>query len=123
MLRYGRQVEMLPTVCWGGLIGLVVSYFIALGQGTRDLDMPLDDVLIVIVMGGSLIALGMLCFVRGARHIPAGVLALLSLSEIVLAPIWTWIFAGEVIAPREALGAGIVLLAIVGQTVATSRRR
>jgi len=123
MLRYGRRVEMLPTVCWGGLIGLVVSYFIALGQGTRDLDMPLDDVLIVIVMGGSLIALGMLCFVRGARHIPAGVLALLSLSEIVLAPIWTWIFAGEVIAPREALGAGIVLLAIVGQTVATSRRR
>jgi DME family drug/metabolite transporter len=122
MLRYGRQVEMLPTVCWGGLIGLVASYCIALAQGTGDLDMPLDDLLIVMLMGGSLIALGMLCFVRGARHIPAGVLALLSLSEIVLAPIWTWVFAGEAIAPREALGAGIVLLAIIGQTVATGRR-
>lgn len=123
MLRYGRQVEMLPTVCWGGLIGLIASYGIALGNGNGDLDMPLDDVLIVMLMGGSMIALGMFCFVRGARHIPAGVLALLSLSEIVLAPIWTWIFAGEVIAPREMIGAGIVLMAIFGQTVATGRKR
>ncbi|MDA0701616.1 MAG: DMT family transporter [Proteobacteria bacterium] len=123
MLRYGRQVEMLPTVCWGGLIGLIASFFIALARGTGDLDMPLGDALIVTLMGGSLIALGMLCFVRGARHIPAGVLALLSLSEIVLAPIWTWLFAGEAIAPREMIGAGIVLLAILGQTVATGRKR
>ena len=108
MLRYGRQVEMLPTVCWGGLIGLIVSYLIALGRGTGSLDMPLGDALIVILMGGTLIALGMLCFVRGARHVPAGVLALLSLSEIVLAPIWTWLFAGEAIAPREMMGAAIV---------------
>lgn len=123
MLRYGRQVEMLPTVCWGALIGLIASYFIALARGTGDLDMPLGDALIVMLMGGSLIALGMLCFVRGARHIPAGVLALLSMSEIVLAPIWTWLFAGEAIAPREMAGAAIVLLAILGQAVATGRKR
>ena len=107
----------------GALIGLVASFAIAFARGTDDLDMPLDDVLIVMLMGGSLIGLGMLCFVRGARHVPAGVLALLSLSEIVLAPIWTWLFAGEAIAPREMMGAGIVLLAIAGQAVATGRGR
>ena len=51
-------------------------------------------------------------FTLGARHVPAVELALLSMSELVLAPLWVWLAVGEVPSAFTLAGGAIVMTAI-----------
>jgi drug/metabolite transporter (DMT)-like permease len=49
----------------------------------------------------------------GARRLPAAQAALLSASEVPLAPLWVWMFFSEVPARETFIGGGLVLAAIL----------
>ena len=57
----------------------------------------------------------------GARFLPAAEVALLSLAETVLAPLWVWAGVGEVPALLTLAGGAIVLSAVVAQAVTGMR--
>jgi drug/metabolite transporter (DMT)-like permease len=57
----------------------------------------------------------------GARLIPAAEVALISLLEVVLGPLWVWIALGETPAAIAVVGGAIVIAAVVLQ--ATERTR
>jgi drug/metabolite transporter, DME family len=46
-------------------------------------------------MGGGAPDRGMVLYTLGSRIVPAAELALLSSIEVVLAPIWVWLFLNE----------------------------
>ncbi|HET6221276.1 MAG TPA: EamA family transporter, partial [Dongiaceae bacterium] len=54
----------------------------------------------------------------GARHVPAAQVALLLLTEVILAPFWVWLFVGETPTPTALIGGLIVLGAVMAQAVA-----
>ena len=59
----------------------------------------------------------------GARFLPAAEVALLSLAETVLAPVWVAIGIGEIPAALTLAGGAVVLAAVVAQAVTGMRSR
>ena len=57
----------------------------------------------------------------GARLIPAAEVALITLLEVVLAPLWVWIAISERPAPTTILGGIVVVLAVVLQATQKTR--
>lgn len=113
VLRWGRRVEMLPTLCYGGGLGMLAGLVLTGGA----VAISLHDAFFAFIMGAVILAVGMLAFVRGARYVPAGILAFLTMTEIVLSPVWPWIGVGEVPTAPTIIGGAIILAAIAGQAL------
>tara|TARA_Y100001934_G_scaffold281323_1_gene390646 strand:+ start:1234 stop:2211 length:978 start_codon:yes stop_codon:yes gene_type:complete len=121
-VRAGRSVEMMPCIVLGAAMACVVTATISLVDGAG-LAISGNDLLWCAMMGVVQMTVGMALFVTGARHVPAGELALLSLTEVIFAPIWVWAFLSEVPVAATFWGGGIVFLAIVVNAMTGMRRR
>jgi drug/metabolite transporter (DMT)-like permease len=51
----------------------------------------------------------MVLYTLGSRVVPAAELALLSNIEVMLAPLWVWLFLGETASANTFLGGAILL--------------
>ena len=116
-LRDGRRVDMLPTVCVAGVIAAVVSGVMAESYIYTARDFGLSA-----AMGVVQVVAGMILFTMGSRHVPAAELTLLSLTEVVLAPIWVWLAMGEAPSVPTLVGGAIVFAAITGRALSGMRR-
>ena len=65
----------------------------------------------------------MILYTLGSRTLPAAELTLLSLAEVLLAPLWVWIFVGETTGVNTLIGGAVLLAAIVGNAVSGKRRK
>jgi drug/metabolite transporter (DMT)-like permease len=54
--------------------------------------------------------------------VAAGVLALLTMAEVVLSPLWASVFVGEQPTRLALVGGAIVIAAVLAQTLETGRR-
>ena len=117
-LRSRQTTDMLPTVIVAGLTGSAFGAVM-----TVDWAISLQDFLICCAMGVVQISFGMMVFTKGARTVPAAELALLSLTEVILAPIWVWFGFGEVPRMETLLGGAVVLAALAGRALSGLRRR
>ena len=59
------------------------------------------DLGLLAAMGALQLGLGLFLFMRGAPHLTAAQVGLLTLLEVILAPIWVWLAFAEVPAPRH----------------------
>ena len=117
-LRRAGDRDMIPAICLAGVVGA------ALGFAMSDtLVIPRHDLVLCIFLGVVQYGGGFVLLTLGARHLPAAEVALLSLVETMLAPIWVWIGVDEIPTLFTLAGGVIVLLAVVVQTVAGMRRR
>ncbi|MBT5416094.1 MAG: DMT family transporter [Rhodospirillaceae bacterium] len=119
-LRYARNVDMLPSVCIAGCIA-------ALGGAAASapgfaLALSANDFLMCALMGIGTMGLGFALFTMGARYLPAAQTSLLVMSEVILAPIWVWIFWNETPSSLTLIGGALVLSAVFGLTALTMRR-
>ena len=115
-LRHAGDRDMIPAICLGGLVGA------ALGFAMSDtLILSRHDLALCLFLGVVQYTGGFVLITLGARFLPAAEVALLSLAEIVLAPIWVWIGVGEVPALLTLAGGAIVLSAVVVQAVTGMR--
>lgn len=111
-LRYGRNVDMFPAVWWSGCFaaliagGMIVLRGQSLGVSSWDLGM-------CAILGVVQLSFGLIAFTAGSRYLPAAELALLSITEVVLGPIWAWLGVGEVPSGLTLAGGAIVLAAVV----------
>lgn len=120
-LRRGREVDMVPAVLFAGIISAITSAAMAFLIGT-DLIIPLRDVGLSFIYGGVGIAGGLLLFTLGSRYVPAAELTLLSLTEVILGPIWVWLAFSEEPSRATLLGGAILLASISAQAIHGARR-
>ena len=73
------------------------------------------DVALLAGLGVTQIGLGLIFLTIGARLIPAAEVALITLLEIVLGPLWVWIALGERPGTATLIGGAVVLAAVVIQ--------
>jgi drug/metabolite transporter (DMT)-like permease len=121
-VRAGRDAEMLPCVALGAAIASVVGATMAIATG-EGLAVAPSDFFWCVMMGVIQMTGGMVLFVAGARYVPAAELALLSLTEVVMGPVWVWLVIREVPVEATFWGGAIVLAAIVVNATTGIRRR
>lgn len=117
-LRWGRLEDMMPAVVLGGVFSMVVALAVV-GGGIA---VPLHDAVIAMAMGALQLATGMALYTLGSRVIPAAELTLLSMVEVLLAPIWVWLFLGETASKGTFVGGAVLMAAVAGNALSGMRR-
>ena len=118
-IRRHDEVVMVPAMAVGTALALAVA--LAMGGGLPGVSGR--DLLLLAVFGGLQLGGGMALYAVGARLVPAADVALVSLIEPVLAPLWVWWFAAEPPGAAAVVGGAIVLAAMAAHTVADLRGR
>ncbi|HEV8390211.1 MAG TPA: DMT family transporter [Dongiaceae bacterium] len=117
-LRRHRDLEMMPGIALGGLMVFgFVSVFIGLPQ------VPLWQVGLLALMGLVQLALPLILFAAGAKHVPVVPAMLIALADVVLNPFWVWLVHGEQPPSGTVAGGALILSAIVGATLFENRRQ
>jgi drug/metabolite transporter (DMT)-like permease len=121
-LRWGKLANMLPAVVLGGLFSMVAGALVVGYQG-GSLAIPAAEIAISAGMGAVTLAGGMVLYTIGSRVIPAAQATLLSLVEVLLAPIWVWAFLGETATAATFIGGAVLLVAVVLNALIGARER
>ena len=121
-LRWRELKDMMPTVFLGGVFAITTAAVVCLGAG-YSLLIPLNDMLIAFAMGVFQVGLGLTIYTIGSKAVPAAELALLSMTEVVLGPLWVWIVFGETATISTLAGGAILLAAIAGNALSGLRRK
>lgn len=121
-LRWGRTSEMLPSVFLSGLFAIIITLTICQVQD-RSLVIGVHDGSVAIVMGVFQVGAGLILYTIGSRSLPAAELTLLSLAEVLLGPLWVWLFLGETATANTLIGGAVLLAAIIGNALSGQRRK
>ena len=121
-LRKARLSEMTPAVLTGACLAILVAG-VVVALRAESLALPLRGWSVSMLMGAVTICGGMILFTAGTRAIPAADAGLLALVEVVLAPVWVWLFWNETVSRDTALGGAVLLAALVMNTLAARRPR
>ena len=120
-LRWGKVADSLPSVLLGGLFSLITGAVIAAQMG-QTLAVPTPDALWAMAMGAVTLSGGMVLYELGSRVVPAAESALLSNIEVMLAPLWVWLFLNETASSATFLGGAILLVAVTMNGITGARR-
>jgi drug/metabolite transporter, DME family len=120
MLRWGRVADSTPIVLLGALFTMAVSLAILTSRG-ESVVLSAADTGFALLMGSCCLAVGMILFTIGSRIIPAAEATLLSFTEIMLAPVWVWLFLGETASVGTFVGGAILLAAVMMNAIAGAR--
>ncbi len=121
-LRWGRTGEMLPAVFLSGLLAIAITLAICIASGLSLFVSP-NDGSIAMGMGVLQVGAGLILYTLGSRSLPAAELALLSLAEVLLGPLWVWLFLGETASVNTLIGGAVLLVAITGNALSGMRRK
>ncbi len=109
--RYSAQ-GMEPAMIVGGFsIFVLVALF-----GTLAPVEP-STILLLFVMGTVQLAIPMVMYMRGARHVPVTQMVLITMSDAFLNPLWVWMLFGELPAAGVFWGGALILGAIAATTL------
>jgi drug/metabolite transporter (DMT)-like permease len=111
-----RDRTMVPAMALGGLVAALLALPLAspLTATTSDFRYLAISGLVVLPLGFGLLAVA-------PRYIPGAEVALITLLEAVLGPLWVWLALGEVPAPAAVLGGAMVIGALAVNSAAMLR--
>lgn len=116
VLRRYRRFDMMPSICLGGLI-----VFFSAALFTGGLSASPAQIAVLALMGPVQLAIPLIFFAKGARHVQATTLSLIALLDVVLNPFWSWMGVGE--APtRSAVAGGAIIVGAVAMSILAGER-
>ncbi len=115
--RHRRDVSMAPATCLSQILVLAVA-----SPFSNPGSVSARDAGLLAALGIGQIGLGLIFLTIGARLIPAAEVALITLLEIVLGPLWVWIALSERPSSTTLAGGVIVLAAVAAQSRADLTR-
>lgn len=117
VVRHRRDVGMAPAIWLAGVISGLVALPFAHPENVTWAQVPW----LFALSPGQLVG-GLLLYMASLKRIPAGRAALLGLLELVLGPIWVWLFDGEKPDDLTLIGGAIVISAAAANVWLDSRR-
>jgi drug/metabolite transporter (DMT)-like permease len=109
--RWRQDVSMAPATCLAQVL-LIVAFVPFASPG----EIGAGDLGWLVLLGIGQAGLGMALLTVGARLIPAAQVALISLLEVVLGPLWVWLALDEEPGTLTLIGGAIVIAAIAFQS-------
>jgi drug/metabolite transporter (DMT)-like permease len=116
MKRIHAKVDLAPAVLIGALISCAVALPLAFPFAATT-----KDVLLLSILGVFQLAIPCVLLIRAAKHLSAPETALLGMLEVIMGPLWTWLFASETPMTNTLVGGAIVIGALVLNEVVTKR--
>jgi drug/metabolite transporter (DMT)-like permease len=110
--RHQRQVSMAPATCLSQ-----AAVFVCAAPFASASSIGGEDLALLAGLGITQIGLGLIFLSIGARLIPAAEVALITLLEIVLGPLWVWLALGEHPGTTTLIGGAIVLGAVAIEAI------
>jgi drug/metabolite transporter (DMT)-like permease len=112
--RQRQDVSMLPATCASqALVVVVLLPFVSIGSATG------SDWTIFFLLGVFQMGVGLTLLTIGARMLPSAEVALLTLLEVVLGPLWVWLAYSERPTATTLIGGAIITAAVIVQTTAS----
>lgn len=121
-LRWRRIDDSLPASVLGAVFATLAGAAMAWHNGDV-IAVPLPDVMWCALMGIVTMSGGMILYTLGSKVVPSAELALLSNTEVMLAPLWVWLLLGETASAGTFAGGAVLLVAILFNAFAGVRRR
>lgn len=118
----GTNWRNAPSVFLSGIFAAVITFVICQALGLS-VALSVRDAGIAMGMGVFQVGAGLILYTLGSRSLPAAELALLSLAEVLLGPIWVWLFLNETASTNTLIGGAVLLTAIAGNAVSGKRRK
>jgi drug/metabolite transporter (DMT)-like permease len=115
LARRHRDVPMTAATCLATAIMAAVAFPFA------TLSVSPEDLALLALFGVGQMGLGLVMFTSGVRLIPAADAGLITVLEVIAAPVWVWLAFGENPGDRAIAGGAIVLGAVVFHTVLEKR--
>ena len=109
--RYSAQ-GMEPAMVAGG-----ASIFVVVALSGNLAPVAGSTIALLFLMGAVQLAVPMVLYMRGARHVPVTQMVLITMADAVLNPLWVWMAFGEVPAAGVFWGGALILGAIAATTV------
>jgi drug/metabolite transporter (DMT)-like permease len=109
---------IVPAIVSGLVLTVICGGIVLSGPG---FGLGLRDVILGCLSGGLVLGIGLPLFNLGHRSVPTAQVSLLNLTEVVLTPLWVWIWPGEVPTIGTLVGGAIVLAAVVYLVLASDR--
>ncbi|RLA13747.1 MAG: hypothetical protein DRQ59_04680 [Gammaproteobacteria bacterium] len=113
IVRYKRQVEMIPVILLSSAIIIVISLLATKG----DIAIPLNDILLCLFWGGFLSGFVNWMFIIASRHLATAEVTLIMLLEFALGPIWVWWFIGETPTTWTIFGGSLIIVAVALRSI------
>ncbi|MCP4335001.1 MAG: DMT family transporter, partial [Gammaproteobacteria bacterium] len=113
VVRYRRQVEMLPSLLIASALIIAVSLPVTGGN----LALPLNDILLCLFWGGCLSGFVNWTFIIASRHLATAELTLLMLIEFALGPVWVWLFVGEIPHRWTLIGGSVIIASVAVRAI------
>ena len=118
VLKRFAQIDMTPALVIGGLAVAVIVWLLH--------GIPLltpKQFLILALMGLLQLAVSLVCFLRGAPHVPAVQTMLIAMGDVLCNPLWPWLVYGERVPFKVFIGGGLIFIAILVATLWPQLRR
>jgi drug/metabolite transporter (DMT)-like permease len=112
LIRKFEKLDLVPALFYGGLIIIVVGFFMS-----KTIIITPHDLLISFCLGVFQHAFGFICIVIGARTTPVVTVGLLMLTETLLGPFWVWLFLKEIPPMSVFVGGSIIVIAVILKTL------
>lgn len=110
-LRSAGEVDPVIPALLSGIMLTLVTGSVALA--TDGLAISWRDAALATVTGGFALGVGLPMFNLGHQSVPSAKVSLLLMTEVVLAPLWVWIWPGETPRISTLVGGAIVLATVV----------
>ena len=117
MIRRHSEVAMAPAMLLSAVISAIVSLPFA-----HPFAVTRHDLLLLLTFGFAQLGIGLAIFSVGAARAPATEVALLSMIEPIVGPIWVWIFINEYPGVPALIGGSTVFVALAAHTIYASSR-
>ena len=111
--RRRPNIDMLPAVAVSGLITMATIGWKTVGVPVPDL----TDLLVALWLGGVALAGGLALYTIGARQVRSAESVVISMTEIILGPVWVWWLLDETVTFAILSGGAVVASGVVIQAL------
>ncbi len=114
LIRSAKRIDPSVPLVIAGVTLVVTGAAVVLATG--GFDATTREAAVGLFAGSMLLAVPLAVFNIAQRVVPAPEAAILIMSEIILAPVWVWMFVGERASASTLAGGAVILVAMVWVT-------
>ncbi|MFT7474852.1 MAG: DME family drug/metabolite transporter [Verrucomicrobiales bacterium] len=115
LVRSAQRIDAMVPLLVAGAALLMIGIIAVVIQG--GFDASRKDAAIGIFAGSALLAIPLAAFNMAQRVVSSPEATLLIMTEVILAPLWVWVFVDEEASASTVVGGAIVLVAVIWVTL------